>query len=103
MDTFKKTWEYIDKTRNKDQWLKSIEDWNNLEKKRNEHSDCKDYIRSYCKVNLCKHFSNNVCSMYGVCSWCDNLHQPMLANPNNKKYVLKYCKLGSSILYPDEP
>jgi len=46
------TWDHINKTRTESDWLKSTDDWNKLEKMRDEHKDCKNKIRSWCDVEL---------------------------------------------------
>ena len=65
---------------------------------RHEHIDCGEYIIHVCNhYRLCNHLSDYVCFSRGFCNWCDIRCQPI-----NKPYVLYYCKLGASILYPDE-
>jgi len=102
MFNIEKTWYHINKTRTESDWLKSIDDWNKLEKMREEHKDCKNKIKSWCDVKLCDHLKYYVSDNYGFCSWCDSMVQPLLSNPKNKEYVLKYCQLGTNILYPNE-
>lgn len=102
MSSIDKTWNYINKTRTESDWLESIDDWNKLEKMREEHKDCKNKIKSWCDIELCVHLKDYVSDNYGFCSWCDYMVQPMLANPKNKEYVLKYCQLGANILYPND-
>jgi len=101
MDTIEKTWTFVNKTRSKEDWINSIDDWSKLESLRIEHKDCLIKIHCYCSTHSCNHLSDYVSSTRGCCVWCDEMVQPMLANPRNKKHVLKYCKLGSTILYPD--
>ena len=103
MDSIEDTWKHVNKTRTKEQWIKSIQDWSKLEAQKLEHLDCGgSIIHTREDHKICEHLSDNVCSRYGCCAWCDQMHQPMLANPKNKPHVLKYCKLGASILYPND-
>jgi hypothetical protein len=91
----KRTWEHIAKNWSDEQIKKEVDEWNKLQELLKEHKECKKEIScSNCKTLYCIHL-DLICSTINVCVLCDEIAQPFIANPINKKHVLHYmpyCK-----------
>lgn len=78
------TFFYISKNWEKEHYLDSIQNWEEVLKHVVKGSK---YI---CKCGTCFDDNKFICVKYAVCCVCDTMHQPYLSNPINLKCVIKY-------------